>query len=207
MRFPLKAGVTLPSMLVLWLVVMGIGFAILSRYEITAGQSSILQPQWPDGSRIPRDAGRATLVMFVHPHCPCSRASIAQLASIVTHFPGKVHAHVVVYKPTGTDDRWMKTDIWSDVSILPGVTITPDLDGNEAGRFHAVTSGQTMLYDRRGRLLFSGGVTSARGHIGESPGLSAISSLLTSETAGVKTSSVFGCSLLSNMEKKRDERF
>ena len=141
--------------------------------------------------------------MFVHPHCPCSRASIAQLASILTRFPGKVRAHVVVYKPSGVDDRWMTMDIGSDAAILPGVTVMPDLDGNEANRFHAVTSGQTMLYDGRGRLLFSGGVTAARGHIGDSSGLSAISSLLTSKTAGLTTSSVFGCSLLSSMQKAR----
>ena len=37
-------------------------------------------------------------------------------------------------------------------------------------RFGAETSGQTLLYDRDGRLLFSGGTTGSRGHDGDNAG-------------------------------------
>ena len=45
-----------------------------------------------------------------------------------------------------------------------------DDDGAEARRFGAETSGQTLLYDARGALAFSGGITGARGHAGDNAG-------------------------------------
>jgi hypothetical protein len=52
-----------------------------------------------------------------------------------------------------------------------------------------------VLYDARGRLLFSGGLTSARGHEGDSFGLRRIRSLLLTGEADRRDAPVFGCSL------------
>ena len=57
------------------------------------------------------------------------------------------------------------------------------------------TSGQTLLYDRRGSLIFSGGITSARGHRGANAGEAALVSLLASGRADRNATSVFGCPL------------
>ena len=79
-------------------------------------------------------------------------------------------------------------------STIPGVTIVRDDDGVEAARFHA-SSGATVLYDTQGRLLFSGGITSARGHEGDSAGLQRISSLLRTGKADRSDAPVYGCSM------------
>jgi hypothetical protein len=50
--------------------------------------------------------------------------------------------------------------------------------GHEACLFGAATWGQTMVYGRDGRLLFSGGITAARGHYGDNAGTQAIAALL-----------------------------
>jgi hypothetical protein len=52
-----------------------------------------------------------------------------------------------------------------------------------------------VLYDARGRLLFRGGLTSARGHEGDSAGLQRISSLLRTGQADRSDAPVYGCSL------------
>jgi hypothetical protein len=107
---------------------------------------------------------------------------------------GRVTAYVLFVKPSGSADDWEKTDLWQSAASIPGVTVVVD-DGAEAQRFHAVTSGQTALYDVEGRLQFSGGITGSRGHSGDNAGRSAIVSLLNTGDAERTKTSVFGCPL------------
>jgi hypothetical protein len=46
--------------------------------------------------------------------------------------------------------------------------------GREAALCKATTSGETVVYDAAGKLRFHGGITGARGHIGDNAGCSAI---------------------------------
>jgi hypothetical protein len=107
---------------------------------------------------------------------------------------GRITAYVLFVKPSGSADDWEKTDLWQSAANIPGVSVVVD-DGAEALRFHAVTSGQTALYDVEGRLLFSGGITGSRGHSGDNAGRSAIVSLLNTGEAERTETSVFGCPL------------
>ena len=56
---------------------------------------------------------------------------------------------------------------------IPGVEVVSDEDDAQSAAFGAAVSGQTLLYDREGRLIFSGGITAARGHAGDNAGRSA----------------------------------
>jgi len=67
----------------------------------------------------------------------------------------------------------------------------------EARRFGVETSGQTLLYDAGGRLIFSGGITGSRGHAGDNAGEAALVALLTSGQADRRATSVFGCPLFA----------
>jgi hypothetical protein len=104
---------------------------------------------------------------------------------------------VLFYKPAGEADAWAKTDLWQSAAALPGVTVLADDDGREAQRFNSTTSGQVVLYDTAGRLLFSGGITGARGHAGDNAGRSAIVALLNRGVAAHKETPVFGCALFA----------
>ena len=68
-----------------------------------------------------------------------------------------------------------------------------------AKSFGTFTSGQTLLYDSAGRLLFKGGITAYRGHSGDNEGRSLITALLRGDApAQIKlpvAMPVFGCSL------------
>ena len=72
-----------------------------------------------------------------------------------------------------------------------------DDDGAEARRFGVETSGQTLLYDARGALIFSGGITGSRGHAGENAGAAALAALLTRGAAAQRGADVFGCPLFA----------
>jgi hypothetical protein len=204
-----RRGLFILTSITLWLLVVGIGLAVLMGYENTPGTGARALATWPADSRIQRVPGRATLVMLVHPHCPCSRASIGELALLMAQSQGRLSANVLFLKPPGFSDDWEKTDLWQSAEGIPGVKATIDYDGVEARRFHASTSGQTVLYDAEGHLLFSGGITIARGHAGDNAGRSAIVALLNEKVTEQTETPVFGCPLFddnSDCRKPNHER-
>jgi hypothetical protein len=184
--------------LTLWLLFVGVGLSVLLSYENTPALAAKPSTLWPAESLIQRTSDRATLVMIVHPHCPCSRASMGELALLMAQSQGRVVAYVLFLKPAGFSADWEKTDLWQSAASIPGVTPIVDYDGVEASRFHAMTSGQTFLYDAGGRLLFTGGITMARGHAGDNAGRSAIVSLLNTGAAEQTETPVFGCPLFDD---------
>ena len=172
------------------------GLLAMSTYENRPGLAATAPSYWPIESRIERTEGLPTLVMVVHPHCPCSRASIEELDRLMAHTWGLVTTHVLFLNPPGLPENWAKTDLWRSAAAIPGTHVLRDDDGAEAARFGAATSGQVVLYDAQGRLLFSGGITASRGHAGDNEGRDTIVALLTRGRARRHDSPVFGCSLL-----------
>jgi hypothetical protein len=174
------------------------GMAILWRYALTPGVAGAPPAFWPARSRLARKAGDLTLVMVVHPHCSCSRASIEELAGLMERARGRLDAKVIFIEPPGFDDRWARTDLWQSATAIHRVSTMID-DGREARLFGAATSGQTMVYGGDGRLLFSGGITAVRGHYGDNAGASAIAALLTRPAThgGGDRTAVYGCTLFA----------
>jgi hypothetical protein len=199
MRFQ-KNRLILAAAGALWLFMIAVGVRALWSYESTPGAGTAAPGLWPAASRIKPDAKRATLVMLAHPHCPCTRASIGELARLMTQAQGRVTAYVLFVKPTGFSDEWVQSELWASAAAIPGVTPVLDDGGAEAGLFHAETSGQTVLYDSTGNLLFRGGITTARGHAGDNAGRTAVVSLLTSGVAEERDTPVFGCPLFAKKE-------
>jgi hypothetical protein len=108
---------------------------------------------------------------------------------------GRVAAHVLFAQPKERDERWEKTSQWTSAERIPGVLVHGDPAGQEAARFGAKTSGQVVVYSPAGKLLFAGGITGARGHMGDNAGLARIVSLVRPGSADRTASSVFGCPL------------
>ena len=133
--------------------------------------------------------------MIAHPECPCTRASVAELAEVIARAHGKILAYVLFYLPSKGDSAWANTELRRSAAQIPGVTVLSDLDGVEASRFGAETSGHTFVYDAAGRLLFNGGITASRGHSGDNEGESTIVSLANNETGKRSQTFVFGCSI------------
>lgn len=192
-----KARWTLVAATLLWLLAVGAGLRAAWDYESAPGRAAGTKSQWPAGSRIAPAPDRATLVLLGHPQCPCTRASIGELAQLMARGGDKVTAYVLFVKPPGTPAGWEKTDLWRSAAAIPGVQVRLDEEGREARRFHVSTSGQTLLFDRAGQLRFSGGITSARGHAGDNAGRDAVVSLLETGTATRTKTPVFGCALRS----------
>jgi hypothetical protein len=186
----------LVSAMLLWIFAVGAGIRVLLRYSNTPGRLAAPQGSLPHTPVVRRERQRATLVAFLHPHCPCSRATIGELALIMARCQGRLNAYVFFYAPRSEGSVWARTDLWRDASAIPGVISAEDQDGTESRRFGASTSGQALLYDSHDRLVFNGGITASRGHAGANDGRDAVVSLLEIGTARHSTTPVFGCSLL-----------
>lgn len=157
-----------------WLLVVLGGLKFLLDYQSGAGRSAVAPNTWPAASRIERDPARATLVLIAHPHCPCTRATMAELEHVMARAAGRLHCVVVFSIPPGRPEAWGHSELWRTAARIPGVERIADRDGIEARRFGTITSGQALLYDREGRLVFSGGITPGRGHAGDNAGRDAI---------------------------------
>ena len=192
-----------------WLALVAVGLWMLTGYENSPGIAAAPPVEWPTDSRIQRAPDQATLVILAHPHCPCTKASIGELASIMAHCQGRLTAYVLFVKPEGVADAWEITDLWQSASRIPGVKVIQDSEGAEARLFHGATSGQAILYDREGHLQFTGGITASRGHSGDNEGRSAIVSLVNAKVADQRETLVFGCPLFdpkSECRVSKDER-
>ncbi|MDP9115261.1 MAG: RedB protein, partial [Acidobacteriota bacterium] len=87
---------------------------------------------------------------------------------------------------------------WTKAQHLENVTVSWDDGGAEAKRFGATTSGSVLLYSSKGELLFAGGVTASRGHVGENFGLSRLQAALQTGHPDDLLSPIFGCGLTSS---------
>ena len=179
----------------LWVVAMGAGFTALVNYSNRAGDTDAAPRQWPGASRIPRNADHAMLVLFFHPRCPCSSASLGELARLKAHCQRKVAVQALFVVPPE------ESSLIRAACAIPGVNVLHDEHGVEARRFGAKTSGQALLYDRYGKLLFSGGITAARGHWGDNAGSAAIVAAVHGAQISRAATPVFGCPLFDPESK------
>ena len=157
---------------------VGFGINILWKYSSTPGRPGTPSLNWPEGMQTGRTRGRSTLVMFAHPQCPCTNATLGELAIIMAHSQDRLDADVFFYAPASQPESWVRSELWNATSAIPGVHVFEDPEAHMAERFGVFTSGQTLLYDPQGHLQFTGGITALRGHSGDNAGRSAIIALV-----------------------------
>ena len=197
-RGPIRGRVRILGPTALWLFCVTLGFAALDGHDRTPGATAPAPGRWPaDCGLAPRTAGLPTLVLFAHPLCPCTRATVGELEVLMAREAGRVDARVVFVRPPGVEPRWERTALWDRVARIPGVVVSADEGGVEASRFGAKTSGQVLLYDPDGVLRFSGGITASRGHAGDNAGRAAVEGLLSGRTDVPASTPVYGCPLLA----------
>jgi len=179
-----------------WILTIAAGMSAVWTHELSPGPPALPSSVWPAASKLPHPSSTPVLVMLAHPRCPCTRASIGELAKLMASMQGRLSSHVLFYVPKHSGIDWQKTDLWASAQAIPGVRVNADEDGRESKLFRAATSGQTVLYGISGQLLFSGGITKSRGHSGDNASTSAIVSLINEAKPDQERTPVFGCDLL-----------
>ncbi len=193
-----------------WAAVVALGFGWTYAHAATPGMTAKAPARWPaegapaEGASamskhaavIALDPQVPTLIVFAHPHCACTRATLHELEWITTRAQGLVHAYVVFAKPPGAGVDWESTTLHAKAVAMKGVTVLDDDEDVLAHRFLARTSGHVVLYTPGGELRFSGGITGERGHEGDNAGRAAVLVALRARTSPPTfLGLVFGCEL------------
>jgi hypothetical protein len=178
----------------LWLMLLTLSGSALVLYGTSPCEGAKAPAHWPSESTLERDRRRPSLVMFLHPQCPCSRASLAELARVRARCPGEMNLQIVVARPAGVPQDWEESSLVAMARAEKGATVSIDEGLAETRRFGAMTSGQVLLYGQDGRLLFAGGITASRGHEGDNAGADALVRALAA-SGSLQAAPVYGCEL------------
>lgn len=179
----------------IWGLAVGSGFVLLTTYQNAPGTPAQAPATWPADSQIEPASQQATLLVFVHPHCPCTDATMEELARLMRHVQGRVRTRAVFLQPESFGADWARTSLWRRAESIAGVVPRRDRAGRETDRFGVATSGQVLLYGADGALRFQGGITAGRGHEGDNAGRAALRALLTGNRPAKNQTFVFGCSM------------
>jgi hypothetical protein len=184
-------------MLSIWGAAVGLGFLGLMRYSSAIGAPArSTSRHWPDNCLLEAASRGTTLVVVLHPHCPCSQATLGELARVITHGERRgVLTHILFVVPDGMEIGWEDGALLNTARAMPAAQVTIDRGGTIAAQFGARTSGQVFAFDETGALRFSGGVTPARGHMGDSDGSDALEAILAGQHSAIDHAAVFGCAL------------
>ena len=200
-----RARVAVAAGVALWAILVGAGVTQVFVFQSTPGTQDAAPSVWPTASRLERADGLNMLVMFVHPRCTCTRASLSELNAIMNMRGADTVATVVFLQPDGVSSDWTRTDTWETAGRIARTSRVVDRMGTEARRFGAHTSGHVVVYDRGGRRLFAGGITDGRGQAGDNVGRQSVLALLDSTTRLDHGHAVFGCALHDRVPRRARE--
>lgn len=144
------------------------------------------------------------LFVFVHPHCPCSRATIGNLERLLARTNKKLDVTAVVVVPPGASADWAESANVRTIRAIPGIQTRVDWGGAEAKRFGATTSGTVLLYTGDRQLAYAGGITPARGHEGDCKGMDQILAIIAGGAARQEidqSQTATGCALFDDAPK------
>jgi hypothetical protein len=179
----------------IWAVSLIAAFMGMTQYALTPGVAMAAPSQWPAELPFSPAPKGITLVLALHPQCPCSRATVNNLAEVIDSHPRQATCYVLMVRPAGEPVNWEHTTLWDSAAAIPGTTVMTDLAGKWSARLGALTSGEVYAFDSAGRLLFSGGITESRGHEGYSTGSAALAAILEGAQPKQLHTPVYGCLL------------
>lgn len=182
---------------ILWGVAVVVASLGMWLHAASPGKAAGAPERWPEGSVLVHDPELLTLLVFAHPACACTKATMEELARLLDARADRVRVQVFFESYEGVNQAPSESRAWAAASALPHASVDVDVDGAEAARFGVLTSGRVLAYDPSGALRFAGGVTRGRGERGDNNGAVRLARLIDEKAALDVQSPVYGCSLLS----------
>lgn len=137
------------------------------------------------------------LILFVHPRCPDTMATVRQLRNTLFNNKKQVSVRMVVLCPRGCSDSWYETPLLEEANRIPGLEIVLDYGGVLTKKYGVISSGTMLVYDQKSLLTFQGGITPASGHEGKCPGQRSLEQSLAGQLPDARQTLVFGCQLFA----------
>lgn len=185
-------------LILFWAILLIAGSYWMISYELTPGKSGSVVSNLPIHPNITRVAGQPTLLIFAHPKCPCTAATVRQLERLQANCGDAVSTTVLFLQPSNQPVEWSQTKLWAAAKRIPNVSVQADFDGQIAKQMQVYTSGTAILFDASGQSVFQGGITASRGHEGDNFGADSILSYVRTGNSLRKSTPIFGCSIFAD---------
>lgn len=201
MKTPPHATCRVTVAVLIWICALLAGWHAMTTYAFLddGANDERAVTAWPDQSVLPRDKATLTLVLFLHPKCPCTSATLTELENIQARIAraraAAPHLVVVPVTPSQPSDDWRDAPVVRRAAKLPMAEVVVDRGGREARRFGVATSGTILAFAADGRRVFAGAITDGRGHEGTNPGSEALAALLTLGLTSDESFPTWGCRL------------
>jgi hypothetical protein len=164
--------------------------ALLDHAYQPAKTAAVIAPQ----TKIESGVGYRVL-LFAHPLCPCTRATLHELNETITRIAPATHVQVV-FVTAGLDPKSIERSALETLAReLPNVDVQFDNTGDVARTYGATVSGEVVAFNPAGDLIFQGGITPARGHQGDALGQQQLEQLVTGKSNDFCAAPVYGCRL------------
>ena len=178
-----------------WVACIAAAFAYLNRYSSIPGAAFDAKQSACEFLASMRQPGRPVILVAVHPRCPCTDATLAELGDLLARSAGRCDAIMLEFQPLNPASDWPKSATSRTLGGVP-VRVVADPAGQLAEKIGAHTSGHLVLVDKAGEIRFRGGITLSRGHRGRSPAQDAMLATIMGREPALTKASVFGCALL-----------
>lgn len=185
MRSTLQGRIGPCVLVFLWTVLAAGGFLLAGKYEWTPGLQT-----W-----VPHRGPARSLLIALHPNCPCSLALLRELKPLLATAGRPVPLRALLYTHPSLPQQ---SPLLQELQQFPEIEIISDLHGDRARQLGLHTSGHLIAYGTSGEILFSGGITAGR--LSNSPGPAAgiLAGILRGRSSIAAKFPVFGCSLRGN---------
>lgn len=215
----MKTRLVQSALLVVLLVIAVVVFFKLTDYSTRPGESGdapahltdvrVAAVSWPATSSRkvqPKEfaaSGQPTLLLFYHPKCPCTAATVRVLQRLQTRFTTETSIIAVAYCPENQTEDWVNSATTRTLSKLENTQVLVDYAGKMTQEFGVFVSGHLLLYTSDGHLTFSGGITPYRGHEGDGPASSDLLKRVNQMQSGYQDWTVYGCSIVTTRAPQR----
>ena len=192
------SGTKIGALVAIWALSFIGGYWTLVHYHQTPSESVATAQHWT-AEDLKLCPTAPTILIAIHPQCACTRASLRELQRILARYRCPTEVQALIYTPHDLNPAemksWEQSATMSELANIAKINCHRDPEGKTATELGMHTSGDIRIYHPNGRLLFHGGVTSARAHEGESLATAKVLAALRGELERPESHPVYGCSL------------
>lgn len=177
----------------LWALMVSLCFIGLMQYKAEPGTQS-QPPKVAPTANEPHSSLNNQLLVFLHPQCACSFATLNELKRLM-HSINDTPTLTIYFADIMPIAELKTHGLWELATSISSAHVTIDTDNQRIDTFDQHVSGNILFYNRDGQLAFNGGITSSRGHEGDSQGKLKLMAILNQESPAYASSETYGCRL------------
>jgi hypothetical protein len=193
---PPRAGARIGFWIALWGASIAAATSSFWSYSQIGDMPSGLLPSAERIAAVGLEPGCITLIIGLHPHCPCTRGISEELNRLAAE--SEDYRFVVLAScPQDAMSSWMDTPSIRELERLPRTRIIADECGMIASSLGMIRSGHVIVIGADGFPRYSGGMTSSPLHSLGRPAREAATEVAVGTPLSATTAMVFGCPLVS----------